>query len=341
MSEPPQPHPHPRARKHQESTLSPVSGQSCSGPLRPSCVKTLQTHLCTQHMDPCSNTGTNTSHSKAGSTQERGDPYAHTHTRTHPSLLLLPCPPPPPPHGPTYSFWGLLGPLCRGALIPHPSGCRALLSCCCCSACPLVYQLPSEFVCQVAGPWSYGPGSLERQEERGVAKPALWGFLHLQKLGKGEPWAPSSQEESPAPALLRGIWGGRLRGRGPAGKQMGGRYTASLGCPQRGRGVSWGSVWPQPELGHSRPAPSQCSLTIFLARPGLSAPAPNLDLGERDCPPVPPAHKSWQLLGPPTAATPTGSDLLGSSPGALAISGSDRHPDPGRWREARPRPLKA
>lgn len=107
----------------------------------------------------------------------------------------------------------------------------------------------------------YQPGSLELREDQGVAKPILWGSLHLQKLSKGKPWGSQAQipEREPCPFQAE-----RYLGRWGVGgqKSKGGGHAALKGClgtrecpgAARGQGQAWGRR-PCPSGGH-RTAPS-------------------------------------------------------------------------------------
>ena len=137
--------------------------------------------------------------------------------------------------------------------------------------------------------------------------------------------------------MLRGAREGGLWSRGRQESRGGGhsayvsvspgpgeRPGAACGqCQARGRGRC-------PGAGHT--PQQQRSLTILLACPSLSAPAPDLDL---------PANKSRKPLGLPPPTSHPVQALLGSSPEALAIPDSSRHPVLGEAEEGRPGAVRA
>ena len=110
----------------------------------------------------------------------------HTHT--------LPPPPCPPYSQPQHTASGVSwAPSARVLSSPIPRGGH-------CPRASFNFGSSSTGVC-LSGCRSLGPSAKkpELREEPGVAEPALWGALHLQKLSKGKPWAPGSGRPSPAP----------------------------------------------------------------------------------------------------------------------------------------------
>lgn len=132
--------------------------------------KPTPTSLCS-NTNPCSNTG------------------AHAKTNAH--TLLSPPPPRPSPRPPTYSFWGLWVLLRQGALLPHPAALGTGHQAPSQSA-----PAPSEFVCQVEGPWSSHQGAWSVQRSWEWLSQPCGDLLASQSRGEGSP--------QPGPAQLPG-----------------------------------------------------------------------------------------------------------------------------------------